>query len=356
LRLAREPARASVDIRREHAERAGWAAYVLGTIAALDVLGDAVPWLIASNLSLWLIGRSLGAANTVRQAFTRNWLLSLAAIMACTTPFYAAIFAASDGQMLQKFDWIPQLSWQHMWVVAGSVYLMRMLAVVKFDLMHTAVPLLGALVALAGCAGLLRMRGRLEGRVLLLSVLVLPVFILAISLFKSMLLPRYVLWSAAPFFVLAGLGAELLPRRFVAMAATLLLLLGVVNLGPVYRTETKPRWDMAAATLAANVRPGDTVFTADPNAPTMLSVLKPKGELPLQATALVTSQLDEALARWHQGSRVWAVNGRSALGQREDLTDFKNRIAALGTPVVEIPQGKEITILMFPAPDEVEPN
>jgi hypothetical protein len=356
LRLAREPQRAARDVRDPAAERMGWAAYVLATVGALDVLGDAVPWLIAANLSLLLIWRSLAPAPQARQAFGRNWIWSAAVIVACTVPFYVAIFAASDGYMLQKFDWIPQLSWQHMWVVAGSVYLMRMLAVVKFDLMHTAVPLLGMMVVLAGGAGVLRMRGRLEGRVLMLGVLVLPLFILSVSLFKSMLLPRYVLWSAAPFFVLAGLGADLLPRRALALAATLLLLLGVVNLGPVYRIETKPRWDMAAATLAANVRPGDTVFTADPNAPTMLSVLKPKGEMPLEATAMVTSQLDEALSRWRQGSRVWAVNGRSALGQREDLIDFKNRIAALGTPVVEIPQGKEITILMFPAPDEAEPN
>ncbi|GLQ87596.1 glycosyltransferase family 39 protein [Dyella flagellata] len=357
LRLARHPLRAAVDVRGADAERMGWGAYVGGTIAALDVLGDAVPWLIAANLSLWLIWRSLAPSSQTRNAFGRNWLWSTVMIGVCTLPFYVAIFAASDGHMLQKFDWIPELSWQHMWVVAGSVYLMRMLAVVKFDLMHTAVPLLGLMVALAGCAGVIRTHRRLEGRVLLLSVLVLPLLILGVSLFKSMLLPRYVLWSAAPFFVLAGLGADLLPRRALAMAATLLFLLGAVNLGPVYRIETKPRWDMAAATLAANVRPGDTVFTADPNAPTMLSMLKPKGELPLDATALVTSQLDEALARWRQGSRVWAVNGRSALGQREDLTDFKNRIAALGTPAVEIPEGKEITILMFPAPDEeAEPN
>lgn len=355
LRLAEQPLRASLDMRRSDADRMGWGAYVLGTITALDVLGDAVPWLIASNLSLLLIWRSLGDLSSAR-AFCRNWIGSVIAIIACTVPFYAAIFIASDGHMLQKFDWIPQMSWQHMWVVAGSVYLMRMVAVVKFDLMHTAVPLLGAMVALAGCMGLFRMRAKLEGRVLLLSVLVLPLFILSVSLFKSMLLPRYVLWSAVPFFVLVGLGADMLPRRVWAMAATLLLLLGVVNLGPVYRMETKPRWDMAAATLAANVRPGDTVFTGDPNAPTMLSVLRPKGGLPLESTTLVTSQLDEALARWRQGSRVWAVNGRSALGQREELSDFKNRVAALGTPVVEIPQGKEITILMFPAPDEVEPN
>ncbi|RUL69611.1 glycosyltransferase family 39 protein [Dyella choica] len=357
LRLARHPLRAAIDVRSAEAERMGWGAYAAGTIAALDVLGDAMPWLIASNLSLWLIWRSLAPLSQTRIAFRRNWLCSIVAIVGCTVPFYVAIFAASDGHMLQKFDWIPELSWQHMWVVAGSVYLMRMLAVVKFDLMHTAVPLLGLMVALAGCAGVVRMHRRLQGRVLLLSVLVLPLLILGISLFKSVLLPRYVLWSAAPFFVLVGLGADLLPRRVLAIAATLLFLLGVVNLGPVYRMETKPRWDMAAATLAANVRPGDTVFTADPNAPTMLSVLKPKGELPLDATALVTSQLDEALLRWRQGSRVWAVNGRSALGQREELTDFKNRIAALGTPAVEIPQGKEITILMFPAPDEeAEPN
>ena len=356
LRLAQNPWRAAMDVRGADAERMGWGAYVLATIAALDVLGDAVPWLIASNLSLLLIWRSFAAASPARIAFGRNWMRSVAAIVACTVPFYVAIFAASDGHMLQKFDWLPQLSWQHMWVVAGSVYLMRMLAVVKFDLLHTAVPLLGTMVALAGCAGVFRMRGKLEGRVLLLSVLVLPLLILGVSLFKSMLLPRYVLWSAAPFFVLAGLGVDLLPRRVFIMAATLLLLLGVVNLGPVYRMETKPRWDMAAATLAANVRPGDTVFTADPNAPTMLSVLHPKGELPLESTTLVTSQLDEALARWRQGSRVWAVNGRSALGQPQDLADFKSRMAALGTPVAEIQQGKEITILMFPAPDEVEPN
>ncbi|GAB2585239.1 hypothetical protein GCM10027066_28090 [Dyella jejuensis] len=356
LRLAQDPLRAAADLRGGGADRWGWAAYLLGTIAALDVLGAAAPWLIVSNLSLWLIWRSLRGSVDARDAFRRQWLASMVAIAVCTVPFYAAIVVTSDGHMLQKFDWIPPLSWQNLWVVTASVYLMRMSAVVKFDLLHTAVPLLGALVALAGGVGLLRMRGRLDGRVVLLSVVVLPLLILAISLFKSMLLPRYILWSAAPFFILAGLGAAALPRRTLPLAITLLFLLGVVNLGPVYRMETKPRWDMAAATLAANVRPGDTVFTADPNAPTMLTVLQPKNGLPIEASALVTSQLDQALARWHEGGRVWAVNGRSALGQREELTEFKSRIGALGAPAEQIPQGKEITILMFPASEESAAN
>jgi mannosyltransferase len=357
VRLAQNPVRASLDIRHTDSERWGWGTYVFGTIGALDVLGDAAPWLLASNLSLLLIWRGLRLEpSPVQRAFRRNWLLSIAAIIACCVPFYLAILAASGGHMMQNFNWIPELSLQHLWVVAGSVYLMRMTAVVKFDLLHTAVPVLGALVALAGCVGLFRVRHRLEGRVLLLGVIVLPLLILAISLFKSMLLPRYVLWSAAPFFVLVGLGAAALPRRALPVAATALFLMGAVNLGPVYRVETKPRWDMAAATLAANVRPGDTVFTADPNAPTMLTVLQPKNGTPIEANALVTSQLDEAVARWKQGGRIWAVNGRSALGEREELADFKNRMAALGAPAMEIPQGKEITILMFPAPEEPIPN
>jgi len=351
VRLAQNPARAALDIRHREFDRCGWTSYVIGTIGALDVLGDAAPWLLAANASLFLIWRSLRAVSSPGQStsFRYNWLLSLVLILICCAPFYGAILAASDGQMLQKFDWIPPLSWRNLRVVAKSAYLMRMAAVVRFSVLPSAVPLLGLLVAVLGGIGLLRMRGRLEGRVLLLGFALLPLLLLAISLVRSMVLPRYILWSAAPFFVLAGIGAAALPRRIVPVAITALLLLCAVNLAPIYRTETKPRWDKAAATLAANVRPGDTVFTGDPNAPTMLAVLQPKDAAPIGNTALVTPRLDVALARWKQGGRVWAVNGRSAMGQREELDAFKTRIAALGTPALEIPEGKEITILMFDA-------
>ncbi|GAB2543430.1 glycosyltransferase family 39 protein [Rhodanobacter koreensis] len=357
VRLAQNPARASLDFHHRDFDWCGWMSYVFGTIGALDVLSDAAPWLIAANASLLLIWCGLLRSEQSpgpRISFGRNWLLSMAIILVCCVPFYGAILAASDGQMLQKFDWIPPLSWQNLKVAAKSAYLMRMAAVVRFSVLPTAVPLLGFLVAMLGATGLWRMRGRLEGRILLLSFAVLPLLLLVISLIKSMVLPRYILWSAAPFFILAGIGAAALPRRVLPVAVTVLMLVCVVNLAPVYRIETKPRWDMTAATLAASVRPGDTVFTGDPNAPTMLAVLQPKGAAPIGTTALVTPQLDVALARWRQGSRVWAVNGRSALGQHEDLDAFKDRIAALGTPALQIPEGKEITILMFPAPTDAD--
>jgi hypothetical protein len=83
-------------------------------------------------------------------------------------------------------------------------------------------------------------------------------------------------------------------------------------------------------------------------------VLQPKGGAPIESTALVTPKLDVALARWKQGSRVWAVNGRSAMGKRVELDDFKDRVAALGTPTLQIPEGNEITILMFSAPTSTD--
>lgn len=356
VRLAQNPQRASLDVRHPQFERCGWASYLIGTIGALDVLGDAAPWLLAANVSLLLIWRGLRAEtpSEASTGFRRNWQLSVMAILICCVPFYAAILAFSDGQMLQKFDWIPPLSWQNLRVVAKSAYLMRIGAVVRFSVLPTAVPLLGVLVAVLAGIGFYRMRGRLEGRVLLLGFAVLPLLLLAISLVKSMVLPRYVLWSAAPFFILVGIGAAALPRRMMPAMVTALLLLCAANLLPIYHTETKPRWDRAAAALAASVRPGDTVFTGDANAPTMLAVLQPKNATPIGDTALVTSRLDIALERWKRGSRVWAVNGRSAMGPGEALDTFKNRIAALGTPALEIPEGREITILMFDAPGSAD--
>jgi mannosyltransferase len=333
------------------ANRRGWVTYVLGTIGALDVLGDAVPWLIASNVALLLIWRSLPRESPCgsRRIFLRHWLLGQALIIACCAPFYGAIQAASDGHMLQKFDWIPSLSWHHLWVTAGSVYLMRMAAFVRFGLLPTSVPWLGLLVALLGGAGWFRLRGKLEGRILLLGFVVLPLLLLAVSVFKPVLVPRYILWSAAPFFVLVGVGATALPRRTLPAAVAALVMLAALNLVPVYRLEVKPRWDMAAATLSAQVLPGDTVFTDDPNAPAMLAALQPPNATPIDNIALVTPRFDQALARWKQGGRVWAVNGRSALGERETPGIFKSRMAAMGIPAMQISQGKEITILMFPA-------
>lgn len=338
------------------AVRRGWAAYVLGTLGALMVLGDAAPWLLASNAGLFLIWRRLRreSPQPVHRAFVLHWLWGQLFIFACCMPFYAAMAAASTGKVLTNFQWVPALSWHQLWVVAASGYLMRAATVIGPGLLPTAFGLLGVLVLLLACAGAWRLRSRLVGQMLLLGFAVLPLLLLVLSPIQSWLMPRYILWSAPPFFVLAGIGAAMLSRRSYRLAILALLVAGSFNLLPVYRQEVKPRWDLAAATLSAHAEAGDTVYTLDPNAPVMIRKLQPQGP-PLDEQVLITNHLDVAVARWRQGSRVWAITGRVGLGMRVSLADFEASVAALGPPALTVAEGSEITILMFPAPSEAEP-
>lgn len=328
--------------------RLGWAAYGLGTAGALDVLGDTAPWLLAAGLILALIWRRLSPM--LRPGFLHMVLVGHALIVAATLPFYLLMIRASDGRMIEKFDWVPKLSWHGVWVSVASTYLMRASAVVRLDLLPTKVPVLAAIVAVLAAFGLWRVRRRLDGWAVVAAFAVLPLLLLAISLVKPVLVPRYILWSAAPFFVLAGVGAAALPRRALPAAVAGLALLAAVNLAPFYHTETKPRWDLAARHLAAAVGPHDTILTSDPNAKRMLLALQPKGSGAIDQQAVITRHVQVAVARWKQGGKVWAVHGRSGLGAREKLIDFKSRLAALGEPIEQIPMGHEITILVFPSP------
>lgn len=350
--LARQPARAALGWRRPGGLWLAWTAWLAGTIGALDLLGDALPWLLASNGALFCLWRRLRATHppAVARGFRRIWLWSQVLVLACCLPFYLAIGLASNGRMADVFGWVPALSWHGLWVVAGSTYLMRPAEVVQFGLMPAGVAVLSPCVAALCGLGLFRLRGRLEGHVLGLALAVLPLLLLTVSLVKPMLVPRYLLWSAVPFFVLAGVGAATLPRRWRPAAAVALCLLCLCNLWPVYRVEAKPRWDRTAAMLATVAQPGDTIYVDDPNALTMLATLRPRGQPPLDSKAVVTGRLDLAVARWKQGGRVWAVNGRSALGQRESLAGFEVKLAALGHPQQTVALGREITVLEFTPP------
>lgn len=347
VRVVQDAAREEASVRKD-----AWLAYLAGTLGALVTLGSAMPWLLVSNLVLWMTWRRLRrtADADAPRRFVRQWLSGLALILVCCLPFYMAVWHDSDSHVMNNFDWVPQLSWHHLWVVASSTYLMHAAAVVRFGLLPTAVAFMAPLLALLGCFGFHRLRGRPEGLVLLLGFAVLPLLMLTISLFKPVLVPRYILWSAVPYFVAAGVGGAALGRRFLPAAVVALLALGVFNISPLYRIEIKPRWDLAAATLSAHVQPGDTVYTADPNAPTMLTMLQPSDALPIGDSAMITSRLDVALGRWTAGSRVWAVNGRSAMGERDTVAAFIHSLAMLGRPAERIDEGREITILLYPAP------
>jgi uncharacterized membrane protein len=332
--------------------RAGWLAYVLGTALALDVLGDGVPWLIAANL--------IAVALTVLAAGQRGFLINMLkadfAVALLTAPFYLMLELHQQKGFVQTLAWIPPLNIARLWYSFGSVYFMRVADSVTFRLIDFPSPVLvwvidAVLVVAVGVATWRLRRRPAMLAVLGISLVFLPVLLTAISLWQPVLLPRYILWSSAPFAILAGIGASALleafsPRmRAIAVAAAVGLLL--INAASYYRAETKPRWDLAAQMLAQEMAPGDVLYLHDFYAGKELQIYLPADK---QAMVLNDSQgdLNHAAQAMSQGKRVWAVYGLAGQGsERSEKQDYRESEAVLGPPVQVQNAGKRIVIVLY---------
>jgi len=160
------------------------------------------------------------------------------------------------------------------------------------------------------------------------------------------LMPRYLLWSAAPFCICAGLGMTLLPRRMQGVGVAVLGLLLLVNLWPYYQDETKPRWDLAGRELRAGMQPGDLVLVDDPQAVSMMNIYLRRQKAPLPDPSWTVS-LAKAQAALGAGRRVWAVQGLVGQADHESQAQFLTRIAGLGAPALTEHAGLDIVLLRF---------
>ena len=333
------------------AARAGWLCFVLGTAAALDVLGDGLPWLIAANL----IFLGLLPFAPARGRFARNVLLADAAVLVVTAPFYALMLHFQTQTVTNSLGWIPPLDAARLWYNFGAVYLMHVADWVSFKFLNRhSVPglvwLIDILLLLALGAAAKRLRSRPAMLIMLgIAFLFLPCLFALISLWHPLLLPRYLLWSAAPFAILAGIGAATLlegraPRtaRLAVLGAAALL---SANLLPYYHVETKPRWDVAARMLAGEVTPGDVIYFSDAGAVPILKVYMSSAA---QATVLSDPYGDLAHAKQSlgQGKRVWVVYGHA--GQNVSTPQqFFAGVQALGMPSLVQAAGRRITITLY---------
>ncbi len=332
-------------------ERAGWLCFTLGTAAALDVLGDALPWLLAANLIfLCLLPFAPAPGRLARQLLGAD-----AMIATLTVPFYALMLHFQQQSVTYSLGWIPPLDAGRLWYTLGSVYLMHVADWVSFRFLHHgALPgvvwLVDALLlsALAAAGWRLR-RGPAMLVTLGIAFLFLPCLFIVISLWHPVLLPRYLLWSAAPFAILTGIGmASLLegwstPRARLAMLGLAGLFL--VNLLPYYHNETKPRWDVAAGMLAQEMQPGDVLYLSDNGALPILKYYLPATAqaMALNNTAGNLTQAEQALAA---GKRVWVVYGHA--GQTVATPrEFYAGVKSMGTPNLVEAAGKRITIALF---------
>jgi uncharacterized membrane protein len=340
LLLIRKPLAAGRPFSAPDASRGAWAAYTLGTILALNTLSAAMFWFLAANLAV---------ACTIRERkFWRNWLTAQAAILLICLPWFIAMKFAGQRGALGGLDWVPPVDAARLWWTLSGTYLLYVTSLIKLRIFSPGVPGLGFLVlamALAGAYRLRRRRGALT--VLAAAILVLPLGLLAISLLATpVLMPRYVLWSAAPFFICAGLGILLLPKRWRWAAVGGLGILLAVNLAPYYQDETKPRWDVAGAMLYADFRPGDLLLVDDPQAVSLMNLYLGRQHLQIPPADWTTG-LPRAVAWRAAGHRVWAVQGQVGQADHENFAQFLARIAPLGAPALDEPAGLDIRLLRF---------
>jgi hypothetical protein len=188
------------------------------------------------------------------------------------------------------------------------------------------------------------------------AALVAPLGMLLLSPFVPVLVPRYFAWSAAPFFVLAGIGlGQLAGARFAAAAAALTAACAV-NLLPYYHYETKPRWDLLVARLAAKAKPGDVVLVDRGYSYYVFEIFAQQAGLAQRGIG-IARQIDEAkeAERLAPGHNIWAVYGRTGQGPMTSPEEYLRTLAPFGRPAAEHSIGRYIIVWRFAEPTEVEP-
>ncbi len=316
--------------------RASWQAYAAGTALSLLVLPDALPWpLIASTAFLAAaMPRSHG-----RKRLIRTWVLLNAAILLLLAPAYALLALTPHHGPMAGFRWIPAPTLHTLLTEAASLYGLRDATIVTMRLLPTHLVFLAPSMAVLAFLGIRHLRAaRAERLTLLIAWLGQPAALGLLSLIHPLLLPRYLLWSAPPFFILAGLGIdELAPAaRLAALPVAGLAL--ALNLTPYYHAETRPRWDLAAKLLDARMSSGDVILASDGAARIML------GHYDTALTPRVTRDAARARAALAAGHTVYAVYGPAGQGVQPPRTQFMEGAARLGPLSSPLRAGTEITI------------
>ncbi|MGH7048150.1 MAG: glycosyltransferase family 39 protein [Stellaceae bacterium] len=352
VRLAKKPEAAARPLHRQGALRGAWLAYGLGTAAALNVLNVAVPWLVAANLGAAAI---ISQARGHRRGFLRNWGLVQVLILATWLPSIIWVYVASKGAVLDGAGWAPAIGAGAVWSTLAPVYLLRISRFITFGMMPAAIPGLAIVIAIVAALGAWRLRRAPAMLVVLGSAaLLLPISLLAVSLFVPVLVSRYFAWSAAPFFILVGAGMGMLGGRRFAVAAVPLTAACLINLYPYYGDETKPRWDLLATRLAAAAQPGDVVLVDSYYSYSVLSVFAARDGLTDHGVS-VTWDPAKAFEQV-PGHDLWAVYGRAGqASKKQSSAHYRQTLAPLGQPIAQHRVGRYIEVWRFHEPSGAEP-
>ena len=319
----------------------GWAAYALGTVAALNVLLVAAVWWLTSNFAMAVI---IACARAGRAWLVRRWMLLQAVIVLIWLPGVVALYRAGGEDQLRGFNWIAPSTFAHVSTVLSAVYMFRSSNMTTFALLPAPLPWLGGIIIVFALFGLWQLR---RDRNLLaaigLTAVAMPAIMLIVSIFHPVWVPRYLLWGTGAFYALVGIGAAALPRRLFPWAAVLLIVGGAANLAPYYRAETKPRWDLADQYLAAHARPADVIAASDYPAKYALRAYASRYGLKVP---ILDGYKGVAALGTDPPSRVFVVYGRGGGTMLAEQT-YRQKWSPLGPPVDTVRFGKDVVLWRF---------
>jgi hypothetical protein len=327
-----------------------WMAYTLGTLGALCIANNTFPWLFASNLALLVV--VLGTPSSQKGGLLINWARSQGLILGVWLPALAVTALLNRGAELEALLWVPKPTWETLRSTVATVYLFRISDLMTFRLMPTLVSEFGIVVALMAFLGAWRLRRDPPLLAAIgLALVAMPLTILLLSGVQPLLVPRYLLWSTGPFFVLAGIGAASLPARISAPTTLVLAAGGALSLAPYYKAETKPLWRDAAAYLATHVRPQDAVVAENSSVRFVLTAYAQRFPLRSHGPILSWNPIDTA-RQAAAAEHVWAVYGRVGQGIQEPEELFRQKWAAFGAPAAQIGFGASILVVRFDRPSQ----
>jgi hypothetical protein len=313
------------------------------TLAALYTLVVAAAWWLAANLAFAVIASRAGAA---RGRLTRPWLAAQGLIAIAWLPTLAAVYGADDGDPLRGYRWIPPTTWNHLRDVLSSVYLYRVADVTSFSLLPTAVPGLGFAAVAFALVGIWRMRAEPQRLTpVVLAWLAMPLVLLAASAVHAFWVPRYLLWSTGPFFILAGVGIAALPLRIFAPALAAFVIAAGFNIAPYYTTETKPRWDLAADYLASHGRQGDSVVGGGYYAMYVLAAFAERARL--ETPVIDGANIARTAAALPKDGQVWLLYGRTGQSPALPSDEYLRLWSVLGPPAETLQFGRSVTAWRF---------
>jgi len=234
--------------------RAWWAVYII--VMALTMLTHNTAVLLPLAVNAIMAGlfwaRRAGDVRLTLPAWT-SWTAAQLATLALWGVWLPAFIVQARG-VYAEF-WIPSPTWG--WVAGVFKNLLLAFLPNQLGVGH----MIWGIYAAAFGLGLYRLRQQPGALILLPGLFLLP-FLgeLLVSLKRPILYDRTLIWTTIPLYLWLAAGLTALKRRWSAFLLVLVVSLNIFSLSRYYTHFEKEGWNVAAAAVAAQARPGDLLL------------------------------------------------------------------------------------------------